>query len=548
MPSPTPKSRYDDIALWLMASLMLLTAFAFQYGSTQGVTVPVEEDFYRDLGASNGLLQGFNTRDPNLLGEIRWYNPLIPWLISTLSRLSGASTFDLYAHAGVFLNLLGPVALFLFTARLWSLRAACFTLLAYLFLGQHDQLTSRYATYSPWPWPYNFSQGPALLTLVALQWACGSGRWSAFIASGVLLGLTCLSHTAPAAIIALAVVLLCAYQILSGAWSWWLGGLRLAAVGLSSLLVAAPLLLPILLHYRFHTLNPAPAQFASLYLGEVIRMLMDWKNLLAIPALLALCYALLFRRLGSISMGNTRIGLYVAFAAASGALFAYGMASEIARAKGVLDLPTLVPTFHFYLYVSLCLYIAFGISVAWLLDRVPAVDRARGIATPLLLVGMIALAWPGYSTNLDTVRFVKNARMLAQRQELKELYDWCLTSSKPDDVFLADDFYGQYSIGAAGRKLVVLDPIFTSPYVDLNARANDRRAMYEAISSGDEPTFNRLADQYRIRYVLAVDNAMLSGLYTEQLTNTRLVALNQQLQPVRSFGAALLYERIRPPP
>jgi hypothetical protein len=114
-------------------------------------------------------------------------------------------------------------------------------------------------------------------------------------------------------------------------------------------------------------------------------------------------------------------------------------------------------------------------------------------------------------------------------------------------VFLADDFYGQYGVGAAGRKLVVLDPIFTSPYVDQSARAEDRRAMYKAIAAGDEQAFSRLADRYRIRYVLAVDNAMLSGLYTEQLTDTRRVALTQ-LQPVRSFGAALLYERIRPPP
>jgi hypothetical protein len=185
--------------------------------------------------------------------------------------------------------------------------------------------------------------------------------------------------------------------------------------------------------------------------------------------------------------------------------------------------------------------------MAWLLDRAPGGEQVRSLVTPALIIAMIAVAWPGYSGNLDTARFVKNARMLAQRHELKELYDWCLASSDPDDVFLADDWFGQYSIGAAGRKLVVLDPIFTSPYVDQAARAEDRRAMFDAIARGDEQTFNRLADQYQIRYVLAVDNAMLSGLYTDQLTDTRRVAL-PQLQPVRSFGAAMLYERIRPPP
>jgi hypothetical protein len=545
MPATAPH-RNNDLTLWALAGLMLLVAFVFQYSSTSGTTVPAEEDFYRDLGAANGLLREFSARDPNLLGEVRWYNPLIPWLIATMSRISGTSAFDLYTHAGVFLNLLGPIALFLFTARLWSLRAACFALAAYLFLGQHDELTNRYATYSPWPWPYNFTQGPALLTLVALQWALRRESLIAFIASGALLGLTFLSHTAPATIIALAMILLCIWQCLTGAWKPAASLLRLVAVGAASLLVASPLLLPLFLQYRFHTLNAAPAQFAVLYLGEVVRMAISCKNLIAVPTLFVLCFALLFRRPVRAAR-PADISLFIAFVAASAGLFAYGMGTEIMRSKGLADLPVLVPTFHFYLYVTLCLTIAFGIGMAWLVERAPAGERVRVIATPVLVLGMIAFAWPGYSANLDTARFVKNARMLAQRHELKELYDWCLTSSDPDDVFLADDFYGQYGVGAAGRKLVVLDPIFTSPYVDQSARAEDRRAMYKAIAAGDEQAFSRLADRYRIRYVLAVDNAMLSGLYTEQLTDTRRVALTQ-LQPVRSFGAALLYERIRPPP
>lgn len=541
----TPHKHRNDLIMWGLAGLMLLAAFVFQYSSTAGITVPAEEDFYRDLGAANGLLRELSARDPNLLGEVRWYNPLIPGIIAVISMISGASAFDLYAHAGVFLNLLGPIALFLFTARLWSLQAACFTLVAYLFLGPHDQLTSRYVTYSPWPWPYNFSQGPALLTLLALQWACRGERWLAFFVSGILLGLTFLSHTAPAAIIALATVLLCAWLALTGTWTVSVSMLRLLTVGVTSLLVAAPLLLPLLLQYRFHTLNTAPAQFASLYVGEVARMTINGKNLIAIPTLVIMCLALVLRRPVR-DARNIDISLFIAFAAASGSLFGYGMAAELLRSKG-LDLPVLVPTFHFHLYVMLCLYIAFGIGMAWLLGRAPGGERLRGLATPALVMAMIAFAWPGYSGNLDTTRFVKNARMLAQRHELKALYDWCLASSDPDDVFLADDWFGQYSIGAAGRKLVVLDPIFTSPYVDHAARAEDRRAMFDAIARGDEQTFNRLADQYRIRYVLAVDNAMLSGLYTDQLTDTSRVAL-AQLQPVRSFGAAMLYERIRPPP
>jgi len=528
----------QNLIAWLTASVLLLLAFGFQYANTSALTVPAEEDFYRDLGTANALLQGFTTQDANLVGEVRWYNPLTPALISLISLITNSTPFDIYAHAGVFLNLLAPLALFLFAARLWSLPAGCFTLTAYLFLGAHDQLTSRYATYSPWPWPYNVAQGPALLTLALLQWACSSGRTIAFIVCGLMLGLTFLTHTAPAAIIALAVVLLCLYQAWVGQWHWQQALQRLLATGIPALIVALPLLLPIYAQYRFHTLNTVPAQFESLYLGEVIHMLAAPRNLIALPALLLICFRVLVHR-----DRDSRLPLFVAFAAASGVLFAYGIAADILRGRGTINLPVLVPSFHFHLYVTISLYIAFGIGAAWLLQRARITERQEQALMVAVIACVVGLAWPSYSKNLDTHKFVQNAEHLAQRQELRALYQWCLANSHSDDVFLVDDFYGQFSVGAAGRKLIVLDPMFTSPYVDLDKRVDDRRALYEAIHRSDEATFNKLADQYRVRYVVTSADAMLSGLYTKQLTDTRTVAV-ASLQLVEDFGPVQLYRRI----
>ncbi len=524
---------------WILATGLILLAFLFQYTSIGSITVPAEEDFYRDLGAANAMLDGLSSADPNLAGEVRWYNPLTPAVVALASQLTGISTFDLYTHSGPLLNLLAPIFLFLLVARLHSPWAACFALAAYLFLGHHAYLSSRYATYSPWLWPFNFTQALAFLTLLALQAACVRERWTHFVFAGLLLGLTFLSHTAPAALIALATALLCGWQALTGRWSWQQAGWRLMAVGVPSLLVSLALLWPIYTTYRFHMLNPAPANFTGLFKNEVVEMLLTWKNLVAIPALLGIFGVVLLRRSGS-----ERLPLFMAFSATAGALFLYGMAVDILRGKGWANLPLLVPTFHFHIYLTLCLNVAFGIGAVWLLGQIPR-KKLQPVVMTLVLAGMVGLAWPGYSQNRDTQQYVRNAATLASQTELRELYDWCRNATRPEDVILADDHYGQYSIGASGRKVVVLEPIFTSPYVDLEARQRDRKALYEAIRTGDETTFNVLMDRYGITYVLTGPTAYLSGLYVKETVDTRTVGVSG-LEVVRSFGPATLYRRIRP--
>lgn len=522
--------------MWLLAGLMLSIAFVFQYSSTAGVTVPVEEDIYRDLGTANALLESWSTADPNLAGEVRWYNPLVPGLVSVISRISGVTPFDVYARIGVFINLLAPIALCLVVARLWSWRAACFALAAYLFLGPHNEMSTHYATYSPWPWPYNFAQGPALLTVLILLWAIQHNRVWVYVVGGVSLGLTFLSHTAPAAVIALTMILFCAFQTLSRQWSWRQSLGALLATGVPALLVSMTMLLPLLLRYRLHMLNPAPAQFTALYLGESIRLLATLRTGVGLLGLAVLFILLITGR-----RRDPGLTLLMCFALSSGLMFTYGIGADILRGHGTASLPVLVPTFHFYLYFSLSCVIGFGIGLAWIIEHLP--PRNTQLATTVVLLAvLVTSAWPGYSRNLDTHLLVDRAHKLAARNELKQLYDWCLQHTRPDDVFLVDDFYGQYGVAAAGRKLLMLDPLFTNPYVDIATRMRDRKLLYDALASGDSQGFAALADTYRIRYVVTSERAMLNGLYTKKLTDTRQVTI-AGLALLRDFGAAQVYER-----
>lgn len=534
--APTTSGGQNRLA-WGLGLTLILLALAFQLHSIQSVRAPVEEDFYRDLGAAHSLLDGLSRADPNLSGEVRWYNPLTPAAVALASTISGIAPVDLYSRGGPLLNLLGPLALLILVARLHSPWAGCFAVLAYLFLGHHHLPSYKYATYSPWLWPFNFAQGLALSSLLVLLEAVRRNRMDVYVLSGLLLGVTFLAHTAPAALLALTMTLLCGLQVLHGRWTWRQAGCRLLAVGIPSFLVSLVLLLPLFLAYRFHTLNPAPAQFTALFKNEVVEMLLDWKNLLAIPALLGLYGITLVRR-----DGNDAMRLYVAFASATGLLFLYGLGVDILRGKGWLNLPLLVPSFHFHLYLTLCLYIGFGIAVAALLARLPAGSVAGRLAAPGLLVVILTLNGNGYSQNHDTRHFVRESERLAARTELRELYLWCLAHSAPDSVFLADDEYGQYAIGAAGRKLLLLDPIFTSPYVDIDQRARDRLALYEALHQGDTRRFRQLADQYHITYVLTGPNFRF-GLYTETSVDTRQVAASE-LVPVQDFGPVQLYRRL----
>ncbi|CBL43887.1 hypothetical protein HDN1F_03040 [gamma proteobacterium HdN1] len=526
--SPLGRVLSATVFPWLIAGISMLFALWVQWGVVSGLSVPVEEDLYRDAGSAQAFLNGIDAHDPQFAGEVRWYNPAAPFLVSLISRFTGIGVLDLYTYSGPFLNLLGPIFLMAWVSRAFSPWAGCFSVIAYLFLGSHGLKVWVSPSYSPWLWPFNFGQGLAFAALWVLQMAQDSKRIWGHVLSGTLMGVLFLVHLAPAAIIASALLLLAAYRLASRTWTLHQALRVLLINGVCSLGFAMIMIAPLIAAYDLETLNPAPANFAGASIGDILAAWSNPKYLIALPALLWLfwraCYDLfaVVRRSRQterpLQMGSSLLTerssylLLLAVSLASAVWFSYGIIADILRDRGIAQLPVLVPAFHFNLYWLICLNVAFGVAIAHLVRVVQFSKQAQPWSASVLAIVLIACAQPSYRHSADFEGMTQMGRNIEQRTELKSLYLWCLQNSSQQDVFLADDDYGQYAIGAAARKVLALDPIFSSPYVGLEPHTRDRRQLYEWLAEGRWQDFDALATRYNVHYVIASPRLRF-GLY-----------------------------------
>ena len=80
------------------------------------------------------MADGSPVADPFYRGESIWYNPLVPGLVATLGHLGRHPVHVLYAQAGAYLNLLGPIAFFLLLDACFGLPAAVLATLHLVYL------------------------------------------------------------------------------------------------------------------------------------------------------------------------------------------------------------------------------------------------------------------------------------------------------------------------------------------------------------------------------------------------------------------------------
>ncbi len=197
MPVSTHRTWSLPAATTITAGALIVLALALAVRTTWGLQWPCETDFFRDMGGAQAILDGDAGSDPAYLGENNWFNPLQPAVFAGLAFITGLPLPTLYAVAGPFLNLLGPVGFFLLARQLMGGTAALAALAAYLFMGNPGVPSWFQATYSPWAWPMNFAQGFFFLTVAAYLRARATSRPLWDIITGVLLGITFLAHAAP---------------------------------------------------------------------------------------------------------------------------------------------------------------------------------------------------------------------------------------------------------------------------------------------------------------------------------------------------------------
>jgi hypothetical protein len=461
----------------------------------RGVSWPYDVDFYRAIAQAQVFSDGAWNGESFYRGERSWYPPLVPAIVSLVAAVVRAPIPQLFVWLGPWLNLLGPIAIYVLCLRFFGRIAALFAALDYLYFRPGWLPAFASGTYSPWLFSTCFAQGLFLAGLALYERALSSGRVVWFACAGVAAGLTFLAHTAPFLILALAIAGTAIESLLRRRWPLRTVVLGHAALALAVLLVTLPNLLNIVGHYQLHFLNAVPSK----WVWSGLRHWTDVPLLLAPSALLGVCglVATLLRR-------DARPGTRLVQLAAGVSLGAtFGLAKT-----------PLLPPHHLLAYLQIALSVGFGLAIAEALEslqaRWPRLSPGPLAVSAALLAAL--LAWPSYTKRRDFWQGRAQALAVSGRTHQLAVYDWLLGHTRPQDVVLANDDLGMSVAGPAGRGVVAIPSLWASPFVDDRRRHADRDHMLAALRAGDGAAFCTLAHRYDVSHVLRLCAEGVPGL------------------------------------
>jgi hypothetical protein len=439
----------------LTAAALIVAALVVALRTTRDLPGAFDPDHFRDIAQAQTARDGHPLTDPYYKGEWIWYNPLLAWTLATGSAATHTTIEDFHVHKGAWLNLLGPMLFYALGVRLVGRRAALGGLAIYLFFLVGSEQSWLTATYSPWLFAGNFSQGLFFGTALVELWAADHPTFPRVVLAGACIGLTFLAHTAPALILAVAAVAL-----------FWRRWPALAVAGAAALLVASPFLASIAWHYRLHVLNPEP-----------IRYIYDPISPRRIPGMVAGHW--FFIALAAAGLWRIRSRL----------VWAWLLAAAGLTASTMFGLTPIVPAFHFWLYFTALVAMLAGRALAFVCRPAPMFIA--------LTLALVAWNWKPYTERAD----LQGGRFLAARRVADHIEAVTLlrTVTDSDDVVFGTPASVRLIIGPAGRKTVAPDPLFSNPYVEYASRRADRDRMLAAFHAGDRKTFEDVARTRDVR-------------------------------------------------
>jgi hypothetical protein len=469
----------------LLAALMIGAALRVALQHTNHLLGPFDSDQFRDIAQAQAVRDGHWLSDPYYAGQWAWYNPLLSWVIAGVAAIRGVGVEQTYVSSGPWLNLLGPIAFYAVGARLAGRAAALIGLAGSLLFVAGDWPSWATPTYSPWLFTVNFAQGLFFVAIGLFAWADCRPTPGRAAAVGAWLGVVFLAHMAPAAILAVLVALRWCRR---SHWRF------LAVAATAALLVSTPFLY-CLATYHFHVVNAAPLewQFPEVAPASIGRTALRFAPLLL---------------LGNVGAWLQRRSIVARWWIVAAVMLVYAL----------WPITPIVPAFHFGVYALAALLLLAGAAIARVVPRTWA----------LAGVSIVVWAyWPNYAGRPDLKVGRDNA--LARSPADIAAVQTVRAMTRDDDVVLGTDLAVNRYIGPAGRHVLALDPLYSSPYVDPVARIRDRDRMLQAIRERDRASFDALAHRWNVSaFVLSGAELCLAagGLFpeTHQLSGGLCVA------------------------
>lgn len=473
--------------------VVALCAFAFVKAiqTTGDLRWPYDLDQFREIGIAQSIMDHRYGTDHLYRGETIWYNPLTSIVVATLTRLTAAPVYLVVTRAGPYLNLLGPIAFYILVAYLFDRWTALAATAAFLFAPIGEAPGWAAATYSPWLFSPNFTQAFFYFGLVSYAKALRSTSWRWDAATGLLLGLTFLGHTAPAVIFGAIVAITTLTSLMGGDGEKRLR--RALIIFATAFVISLPFTFSILFHYHLRVANPVPSNWlypsvALKNLPDLLGSFFSWFTLIALIGLVA--------TIKSVSHYH-RKGLLIVWLIVSVA------AVSLNELQQFWDLHLMfVPAHHFLFYLHALEDIFFGVGLVAICrfcaealakfrrnkaaqPQAAAVWIQRTIVCVASICFLLAVL-PSYSKRFDFTKAREHAIGFQDRADYFDAYRWILQNTKPENVFLSLSGDLDLSIvGPADRKTVVTcQPEFSNPYVSWKDRVETATQIVDKLAAG----------------------------------------------------------------
>jgi hypothetical protein len=510
-----------DLRLTAIAALLLIAALIPGVLATRDLTWPFDLDHFRDIGVAqtiqDGGWRGWR-EDPFYVNETAWYNPLIPAIVALTATIVQAPIPETFTRIGAAINLVPAILFFVCARRLIGPAAALPALVAWLFLP-HSPPAWGAAMYTPWLFPGTAAHALFYGGILAWLRALERPSLSRLSIAGVILGVTLLAHTAPALVLTAMIVataLLTPARLSPLAAQGMAGRAKAIAVpGAIAAIVASPFLLPIALRYGFHIANRMPGSWTDERLSFANLGLRLMKPSTWPTTLLTIVGGIDMLRRGSPAWaGAPASRLAVRLTLPTLIMMSWGVITLALFITSTLGqsselLPVVVPAFHFYFLLRALACLAFGAGfmvMSGVLARWWSRQAAAGevTSTGVALVVTLLLSAALYPDYLDREAFTLARRRAIEWQSSDDAQAraWIRGNTSREAVFAAYDDDALRIVGAAGRKVMCMDPYFSNPYLDRTPRADARDALFAALVAGERDKFLDFARSYRVTHIL----------------------------------------------
>jgi hypothetical protein len=254
-----------------------------------------------------------------------------------------------------------------------------------------------------------------------------------------------------------------------------------------------------LVHYRFQIRELEPIVFLDPLMGpthamDVLRVNLYTDRVFTSAAAIGL--AALIARPASHGRRLTLAWLAVALA-----MFVWAAWIVRLAVWGWVARAAIGPAHHFLIYIRAAESLLAGIGITALIRLISrrtrfAVELPLVACVTAVLIGLSVPRYLGRDANMGQPQFSENQ---------KAAVEWIVSRTEPSSVFLAPENTGVSMIGIVRRKTVLVEPVFSNPYVDWEPRFDAWQAMWASLEAGNCGEFVKRADPFDVSHVLLVD-------------------------------------------